>query len=108
MPSKVERIQDSALRQSMAAAHAALRAGNHREVVQRAAEAYVALLQRKPELLEGPQAAWRIFMFPRLGAHLEKGDDGLFHVSYDRDTFSFSEAVTYYEFAVDTLVREGL
>jgi hypothetical protein len=29
-------------------------------------------------------------------------------VVYDRDHFGFSEAVTYFEFALDALVREGL
>ena len=29
-------------------------------------------------------------------------------LTWDRETFAFSEAVTYFEFAVDQLVREGL
>ena len=50
---KVDRIQDERLRASMQSAHAPLRAGDHRDVVQRAGEAYIELLRRKPELLQG-------------------------------------------------------
>lgn len=83
-------------------------AGNYPDVVRRAAEAYVELLRRKPELLEGPTGRFRIFAFPRLGAHLEVPADGPPTVVYDRDRFSFSEAITYFEFALDSLVREGV
>jgi hypothetical protein len=107
---KVDRIQDDALRTSLQAAHASLRAGDHRDVVQRAGEAYIELLRRKPELLqgEGMMPQMRIFMFPRLGAHLELDDGKPVAVGFDREHFGFTEAVTYYEFAVDNLVREGL
>ncbi len=107
-PAKLERIRDEALRESLRAAHASLVAGNYPDVVRRAAEAYVELLRRKPELLEGPMGRFRIFAFPRLGAHLETPADGPPTVVYDRERFSFSEAVTYFEFALDSLVREGL
>jgi hypothetical protein len=107
---KVDRIQDEKLRESLKAAHASLRAGDHRDVVQRAGEAYLELLRRKPELLEGEGLLprMRIWMFPRLGAHLELDGEKPSHVAFDREEFGFTEAVTYYEFAVDNLVREGL
>jgi len=107
---KVDKIQDEKLRESMRAAHASLRAGNHQDVVQRAGEAYMELLRRKPQLLEGEgfEKMMRIWMFPRLGAHLEVQDGRPTELVLDRDRFGFPEAVTYYEFAVDNLVREGL
>ncbi|MBF6600927.1 MAG: hypothetical protein IVW36_10505 [Dehalococcoidia bacterium] len=107
---KVDRIQDEGLRASLQAAHASLRAGDHRDVVQRAGEAYIELLRRKPELLQGEGAMpqMRIFMFPRLCAHLEVEDGRPVAVAFDRENIGFPEAVTYYEFAVDNLVREGL
>ena len=107
---KVDRIQDEQLRASLKAAHASLRAGNHRDVVQRAGDAYIELLRRKPELLQGdgPMPRMRIFMFPRLCAHLDVQDGKPVAVVFDRETIGFPEAVTYYEFAVDNLVREGL
>lgn len=106
---KVERIQDETLRTSLAAAHEALRAGQFVDVVQRAAEAYQELLRRKPELLDGLEGRMRIMMFPRLGARLER-EEGKEQptLHWDREAFGFSEAVTYFEFAVDQLVREGL
>jgi hypothetical protein len=50
----------------------------------------------------------RILFYPRLGARLIQEQDGSPAVIYDRETFTFSEAITYFEFAVDNLVKEGL
>lgn len=105
---KVERIKDEKLRESLAAAHASLRSGAYRDVVQRAADAYLELLRRKPELLEGMMGRMRVMMFPRLGARLEYAEGKTPALVWDRETFAFSEAVTYFEFAVDQLVREGV
>lgn len=104
---KLDKIQDAKLRETLAGAHQALRAGNYKDVVQRAADSYLELLRRKPELTEGMMGRFRVMMFPRLGARLEPGDNGP-SLQWDRENFAFSEAVTYFEFAVDQLVREGL
>jgi hypothetical protein len=106
---KLEKIQDDKLRETLTVAHASLRSGNYKDVVERAADAYLELLRRKPDLLEGLIGRFRVMMFPRLGARLEPGDGGgQPSLHWDRETFAFSEAVTYFEFAVDQLVREGL
>jgi hypothetical protein len=106
---KVERINDEQLRSSLAAAHNSLRAGEYKDVVQRASDAYLELLRRKPELLEGLIGRMRVMMFPRLGARLDPVEgQPLPALTWDRQTFGFAEAVTYFEFAVDQLVREGL
>ena len=105
---KVDQIQDAALRESMATAHTSLRAGEYKDVVQRAADAYLELLRRKPELLEGMMGRMRVMMFPRLGARLEYEEGQPPALHWDRETFGFSEAVTYFEFGVDQLVREGM
>jgi len=106
---KIDRIQDEALRTSLATAHKSLRAGEYKDVVQRAADAYLELLRRKPEMLEGLIGRMRIMMFPRLGARLDPVEGQKQPaLTWDRETFAFSEAVTYFEFAVDALVREGL
>jgi hypothetical protein len=105
----VDRIQDETLRRSLAAAHASLRSGDYPDVVRRCAGAYLELLRRKPELLEGIMGRMRVMMFPRLGARLEPAEgQPLPTLTWDRETFAFSEAVTYFEFAVDQLVREGM
>lgn len=105
MPSKLERIKDEALRESLAEAKASLKGGDYADVVRRAADAYVELLNRKPEMLQGPAALRSILFFPRLGARLVQEADGSPKVVYDREEFIFSEAVTYYEFAVDSLAK---
>jgi len=106
---KVARIQDEALRASLDAAHESLRKGEYKDVVQRAADAYLELLRRKPQLLEGMIGRMRVMMFPRLGARLDQVEgQAAPALTWDRETFAFSEAVTYFEFAVDALVREGL
>ena len=107
---KVDQIKDEKLRQSMAQAHASLRSGDYLDVVRRCADAYLELLRRKPELLEGIMGRFRVMMFPRLGAKMEANpEEGKPpSLEWDRETFAFSEAVTYFEFAVDQLVREGL
>ena len=107
-PPKLDKIKDDSLRESLRAAHASLVAGNYPEVVHRSADAYLELLRRKPQILEGPMGRFQVFIFPRLGAHLEPAKESPPTVVYDRDRYSFSEAVTYFEFAADSLVREGL
>lgn len=108
MPPKLERIKDSALRDSLASAQASLKAGDFADVVHRASDAYAEMLRRDPELMKGPLGLRRILFFPRLGARLVQEQDGSPAVIFDRETFTFSEAITYFEFAVDSLVREGL
>ena len=107
---KVDRIKDETLRSSMAAAHASLRSGEYRDVVQRSGDAYIEMFRRKPELLEekGIMGRMRIMMFPRLGARLERDEGQEPRLEWDRENFGFSEAATYFEFAVENLVREGI
>ncbi len=108
MPSKVERIQDEALRRSFADAQAALTAGDYKKVVELSSAAYVELLQRKPEMLQGQEQFMNVMFFPRLGVHLIVNHDGQPEIVWDREQFSFSEAVTYFEFTVDRLLKAGL
>jgi hypothetical protein len=105
---KLDRIQDPALRDSLAAAQASLKSGDFGDVVHRSSDAYVEMLRRDPELMKGPLGMRRILFYPRLGARLIQEQDGSPAVIYDRETFTFSEAITYFEFAVDSLVKEGL
>jgi hypothetical protein len=108
MPPKIDRIKDDALRDSLATAQASLKSGNFADVVHRSSDAYVEMLRRDPELMKGPMGMRRILFYPRLGARLIQESDGSPAVIYDRETFSFTEAITYFEFAVDSLVKEGL
>lgn len=108
MPNKTEKIQDEGLRRSMQEAQAALKAGDFRKVVELAANSYVELLRRKPEMTQGVAQFRNVMFFPRLGAHLQLNSEGQPEIVYDREKFIFSEAITYYEYAVDSLIREGV
>ncbi len=108
MPSKVDRIQDDALRGSFADAQAALKAGDYKKVVELSSAAYVELLKRKPEMLQGQEQFMNVIFFPRLGARLVVQNDGQPEIVWDRENFSFSEAVTYYEFTIDKLLKAGV
>jgi hypothetical protein len=108
MSAKTNRIKDPALRESLTVAQASLKSGEFTDVVHRSSDAYVELLRRKPDMLKGMAGMRNILFYPRLGARLIQEQDGSPTVIYDRETFSFTEAITYFEFAVDSLVREGL
>ncbi len=108
MPGKVDRIKDQALRGSLADAQAALKAGDYKKVVELSSAAYVELLRRNPEMLQGQGQFMNVVFFPRLGAHLVVNHDGQPEIVWDRDKFVFSEAVTYFEFAVDKILKAGL
>ncbi|MEO7667208.1 MAG: hypothetical protein ABIU97_09275 [Dehalococcoidia bacterium] len=108
MPARTDRIHDDALRTAMQDAKAALKAGDYKRVVECSSEAYAELLRRKPDMLRGAEQIRNVLFFPRLGAHLVINGERQPEVIYDRETFSFSEAVTYFEFAVDNLVKHEL
>jgi hypothetical protein len=108
MANKAEKIQDEGLRRSMVEAQAALKAGDFKKVVELSAAAYMELLRRKPEMLEGAQSLMNIMFFPRLGAHLQLSHERQPELIWDREKFIFSEAITYWEFSVDNLIRHGV
>jgi hypothetical protein len=109
MPTKTEKIQDEGLRNSLTEAQANLKSGDYRKVVDLAAGAYLELLRRKPALLRMPLQLQTVMFFPRLGAHLQlNSTTSEPELIYDREKFSFSEAVTYWEFVVDAIVRHKL
>ena len=107
MPTKTDRIQDEGLRRSMEEAKAALKSGDYKRVVDLSAESYAELLRRKPEMTQGAEQIRNVLFFPRLGAHLQLNSAGQPEIIYDREKFIFSEAVTYLEFTVDSLVKNG-
>lgn len=108
MPAKTARIEDEGLRHSLEEAQAALKTGDYRKTVDLAAAAYVELLKRKPAMLKGEEQFRTMLFFPRLGAHLILNPEGQPEIVYDREKFIFSEAITYFEFAVDNIVKAGI
>lgn len=108
MPTKVDRIADAEIRESLAQAQASLKSGDYLDVVRRCSDAYAQLLRRKPELTQGVGMIRNVMFFPRLGAHLQMNSQNQPEIIYDRETFIFSEAVTYFEFTVDSLIKNEL
>ena len=109
MANKLDRIRDSELRESLAQAHASLRSGDFQDVVKRSSEAYAELLRRKPELTKGPNMIRNVLFFPNLGARLQlNSTTSAPEIIYDREKFIFSEAITYFEFTVDSLIKNGV
>jgi hypothetical protein len=108
MPAKTDRIQDEGLRNSLVEAQVALKSGDYRRVVDLSTTAYVEMLRRKPELTQGAAQMQSIMFFPRLGAHIQLNSESKPEIIYDREKFIFSEAITYYEFVVDYLIRVGI
>ena len=104
----VEKIKDAEMRETMASAHKALKEGDFLGVVARAGGGCLELLKRKPEMLHGQQQFMNVVFFPRLGAHLIVNHDGQPEIVWDREKFSFSEAVTYFEFTIDRPLKAGL
>jgi hypothetical protein len=110
-----EKVKDESLRTQLELAKTQLRAANPTEAVRTLADAFLAMLAKHPDLREATVAGRRgrmavVTQWPRLGANLalESLADGEPRIEFVRDRFAMSEALTYYEFTVDTAVRQGL
>lgn len=103
---KPEDLQDPELRALMADAHRALREKDPTGAVHRCAEAFLKLAQAHPDALTIP-AGMRIHPFPRLGANLVLAEGQPPEIDFHRETFSFSEAITYYEYTLGAALRGG-
>jgi hypothetical protein len=124
MPSsQIEQIQDAELRELMRQAEARLDEGDNTGCVRLCADAYLTLLERQPQVLEGlrkvlatPRVKAGIdngtlrfapLLFPRLAAKLQLPNEGVADakpsIRFDRETVSFSEAIQYYEFTLNLI-----
>ncbi len=99
-------VQDPELRALITDAHRAMREGDSTTAVHRCADAFLLLAQKRPAVLQLPPGM-RIHPFPRLGAILVLNDGQPPEVDYHREKFSFSEAVTYYEYVLGAALRNG-
>ena len=69
MPTPAE-IADPRLRQMLEKAHKDLNGGEYSQVVRLCADAYLEVLKRRPELLQGMGMMRPAMMWPRLGTTL--------------------------------------
>jgi hypothetical protein len=112
---KIDDIKDDELRGQLEAAHAELRGRKPTEAVQLLCDAFIAMLTKNPRILQEtvPVRGRRmplVMRWPALGANLslESVRAGNPKIEFVRDKFAMSEALTYYEFTVDTAIAQGL
>ena len=74
----------------------------------RAVEALLMLMQKQPDLIQLERAPGtpvrKGYVWPTLGVKVETGENQQPRAVYARDQFSTAEAITFYEFAVDSAV----
>ncbi len=112
---KPEQVADPELRGLIESAHGMMRSGKATDAVQALARAYLQLLTMKPELLDQtiePRPGRKmpaVMRWPALGANLAL-DSVLMkqpRIEFIRDRFSLSEAITYYEYTLESAIAAG-
>jgi hypothetical protein len=115
MAGKLDNVRDAALRARLDEARRHLGARQPTEAVHVVSEAFLGMLRDRPEMLTKTiqlQNGMRVPMlmrWPSLGANLvpDSVKAGEPRIDYVRERFALSEAITYYEFTVDTALAEG-
>jgi hypothetical protein len=105
-------IRDEDLRIRVETGFAAMRAGQGTAAVQALADAFVRFLELHPSVM-GETIAMRgrdvprVMRWPDLGARLlpESVRAGKPRIEVERDRFSVSEAMTYYQFVLDEILE---
>lgn len=113
---KIDKIKDDELRGRLTEAHQQLRSNKPTDAVRSLADTFLWMLKAKPELLEQSVAARAgrrvplVMRWPALGANLsrESVDANDPKIEFVRDHFAMSEAITYFEFTVDTAIDQGM
>lgn len=113
MPKPTE-IQDPGLRELVTAAHQELRAGQGSHAVRTLADAYLKLLELRPEMLEEtiePRPGFKILAvmrWPMLGANLSMASVRAKkpEIEFVRERFAVSEAMTYYQYVLETALAK--
>lgn len=114
MAGRLDNVRDEALRARLEEAHRHLRQRRPTEAVHVVSEAFLGMLRDRPELLdrsiELPSGMRVPFLmrWPMLGANLDPESIGerAPRIAFVRERFALSEAITYYEFTVDTAIAE--
>jgi hypothetical protein len=116
MAGKLDRVRDEALRARLGEANRHLRHQRPTDAVRVVSDAFLSMLCQRPELLrksiQMPNGLTipLVMRWPMLGANLdpESVQAGTPRIDFVRDRFVLSEAITYYEFTVDTAIAEQL
>jgi hypothetical protein len=113
---KHDAVVDDALRAQFDSAFSLLRGGKPTDAVRTLADTFLEMLRDHPTLATATVAARAgnrmplVARWPALGANLVPGSvrDGAPKIEFVRDRFAMSEALTYYEFAVDVALDHSL
>lgn len=110
---KASDIQNEQLRGKLEAAFAAMRAGKGADSVRASADAYIGFIDLFPEVkaetipMRGRRIS-RLMRWPALGANMDSDSvrEGKPRIAFERDRFSISEAMTYYQFVLDEILAK--
>ncbi len=113
---KPDKVSDPDLREQLTRAHEQMRTGDATNAVHTLADAYLYMLAKKPMMLEQtvemrPGRKMPLVMrWPMLGANLslESVQAKAPQIEFIRERFSVSEAITYYEYTLDSAIAQGL
>ena len=107
-----DQIKDTALRDLINEAHGLMRRNQPTDAMRGLVDALYRLIELKPELateqLE-PRPGWKmpfLTRWPQYGANWKEGSlaAGAPEIEFTRDHFALSEAITCYEFLLDTAI----
>lgn len=105
---KLEEIQDETLRNLLLEARSAFLERRATASIRKSVEALLLLMQHHPDLIQlkrAPGVAARVGrVWPNLGVRVEQDEGQPPRVVYDRDSYSLSEAISFYEFALESLM----
>ena len=109
-------VENDELRAMFEQARDHMKAGQASEAVHVLADAFLRLIELEPEMLSETiefrpgRKMLAIMRWPALGANLKPGSikAGEPEIEFARDRFAISEAMTYYEFVLETAITEGV
>lgn len=110
-----DQVQDQQLRELFEQSQQNLRTGKPNEAVNAIVDALFKLLELKPELASEqlePRPGWKVpFLtrWPQLGANFKEGSLQRHEpeIEFTKERFALSEAITYYEFTLETAIKRG-
>ena len=108
---KYEEIEDEELRAMMGEAYAFLRQGRGADAVHKLADTLLRTVEKRPSVLRaGATMRGRrmplLLRWPALGANLDPRSlrGGKPEITFARERFAVSEAMTYYEFMLEVIL----
>ncbi len=117
MAGKLDKVADDKLRERLDEVRGLLRTNKPTDAVRTCVDVFLEMLRDHPKVREAkifvPMARREIpsiMRWPPLGANLvaESIESGEPRIEMMRDHFALSEAITYYEFTLDTAIDQGL